>query len=380
MINLKKLVCVLGVAVVLAGVGLSVFSPVASAQSNLPGTPASESAEREPGFELLPGATPDLDTFVPLSITLSPVTLSLETNPGETKTTEIKIRNNSIQPELLTISVGTFTADASGERPVITDIAEGDEFINWVSFSEPEFEVPPNEWKTIQVTFAPPANAALSYYYALSVRRVKEPVVAGQTTLTGMPTILMLTSVVSPNARKELEIVSVSQKSPFVEFLPQYFDIKVKNKGNVHVVPFGNIFIDNGSKKDVAILAINPGRNAILPQTERVYRVKWNEGFPTFIDREADAKAKAEGKPARPEGSSFRVLGLEFDLNRAAQFRVGRFISNVLLVYDNGERDVPIESKISFWVFPVRLVVVALLIPIVPAVLVYTAMRKKRRD
>jgi hypothetical protein len=46
-----------------------------------------------------------------------------------------------------------------------------------------------------------------------------------------------------------------------------------------------------------------------------------------------------------------------------------------VLVYDNGQRDVPMEAYVSFWIIPWRLIIYALLLILGPALAVYFFMR-----
>ena len=53
------------------------------------------------------------------------------------------------------------------------------------------------------------------------------------------------------------------------------------------------------------------------------------------------------------ESSTLKWNFSEFD-----KFRLGKYTAHLLFIYDNGERDIPVESKISFWVIPWRLILV----------------------
>jgi hypothetical protein len=58
---------------------------------------------------------------------------------------------------------------------------------------------------------------------------------------------------------------------------------------------------------------------------------------------------------------------------------MGKYTAHMLLVYDNGERDIPIEAAVSFWIVPWRLIGGILLAIITPAVLVYLIMKFRYR-
>jgi len=258
----------------------------------------------------------------PINLTLSPVTLYLQTDPGVPVKTEIKLRNNNTETETLKIEIGTFSAGPDGQTPVLREPTANDEFISWLVVEDTDFTLNAGEWKTIPVTFSPPSEASLSYYYSLIVSRQNVAINPGETVVEGAPAMLVLTTVNSPFAQRTLEVTSFKATYPLLEYLPQEFQVTVKNTGNVHLAPSGNIFIDAGSKKDVAILSFNPTSGSILPQSERTYTVQWKEGFPVYevsTDKNDNGGTK-----------------LKWDFSTANTFRIGKYTANLLMVYDNG--------------------------------------------
>lgn len=290
---------------------------------------------------------------VPLNLTISPVTLTLEAQPGQVINAPFKIKNNGTEPEKLQITLGTFTADETGQRPKLLDPKPEDTFMAWLTVDQPTFELAANEWKTVTLTFSPPADAALSYFYTVKVARTAVGSQPGQTVIHGAPALLVLTTVKSPNVKKEMQLTSFRAMTPIVSSLPQTFEFTVNNTGNVHAVPTGTIFIDGEGKKDIAVLPVNPGNNTVLPSSQRAYTVTWSD-------------------PA-PENPRTGVMAWLF--GQPGPIRWGKYTAHLLLVYDNGERDVPIESFVSFWVIPWQTLLTRVLLPIIPAIGVYLFMR-----
>lgn len=277
----------------------------------------------------------------PLSLTVSPITLNLQTDPGVTKDSEMKVRNNGTAPESVTLRVGTFRADPSGNKPLFIDGKPEDVYLSWLQIPTEPITIQGGEWKTIPIRFSPPEDAALSYYYTIIVERTVVAKQEGATTLAGAPAILVLANVNSPFAKRELALESFTVKRSFLEFLPQEFSVSIQNTGNVHVTPTGNIFIDGRGEKDLAVISFNPNQATILPDSARTYSVEWNDGFPNYVAKQENGKEV--GKK------------LNIDFSTTDRFRIGRYTAHLLLVYDNGERDVPVESFVSFWVIPWRI-------------------------
>ena len=53
-------------------------------------------------------------------------------------------------------------------------------------------------------------------------------------------------------------------------------------------------------------------------------------------------------------------MELKWDWGQASKLRWGKYTAKMLLIYDDGQRDVPIEGEVSFWVVPWRLIGVVL--------------------
>lgn len=284
-----------------------------------------------------------------INLTLSPVFINLATNPGEPVSSQIKITNNNNFTEFLQLDLAKFEAAAGGERPQLLDIDPSnpeDEFVNWISFSEDQFTVDPLQTKTIRFTISPPSEAALGYYYATIVNRIQEREPgARQTVVTGAPAVLTLLEVRSPQAKRELQLLDFKTDRLFYEYLPVEFQIKLKNTGNIHIVPAGDVFIDWGSRKDVAVLLANEKRSNILPQSERILTASWDDGFAVRVPKIKDDKIVTDD-----QGRT--VYETRYDLTKAHKFRIGKYTAHLLMVYDSGERDIPLEAAVSFWVVP----------------------------
>ncbi len=297
-----------------------------------------------------------------ISLTLSPVFLNLVTDPGERVTSQFRVTNNNNFREYLEISVKKFIPSPSGDSPVIQDATNEDEFVDWVEFSEQQFTLDPNQTKTVRFTVSPPKEANLGYYYSFVVQRIASqeksgvgPAIAGSTALP------VLLEVKSPNAKREVQIVDFKTDKLFYEYLPTNFVLTLKNTGNVHIAPSGDIFIDSMWNKEVAIVSANKGRGNILPNSQRNYTSTWDEGFAVRT-----AKTK-DGKTLKNDKGEIEYE-IKYDFTKANEFRFGKYTANLILVYDNGERDIPLEAQVSFWVIPWKILGVGLIIVVLALV------------
>lgn len=291
-----------------------------------------------------------------INLTLTPTFVNLVTDPGESVDTSIRITNNNNFTEYLQIEIRTFEPSNDGNSPVIRPLGEGDDFGEWVSFSEEEFSVDPNEVKVVDVEINPPADSSLGYYYAFIITRQNSEEVDGNAAVAGGTAVLALLEVRSENAKRELQIEDFKPKKLFYEYLPAELDITVRNNGNIHAVPVGDIFIDSMTTKEVASAPVNSGRGNILPQSTRTYTVNFDDGFAVRT-----AKTDKDGNVVRDRNGNIEYT-TKFDFSKMDKFRIGKYEANVILVYDNGERDVPIQATVSFWIIPWKIIGGALIV------------------
>ena len=294
-----------------------------------------------------------------LSLLTSPLPIIAKTTPGVPVTTDIKIRNTGTGEETLKVSLMKFEAYEDTGKPALLDPEPSDEFIKWVSFSENTFKVAPGEWKTVQATIAPPKEAAFGYYYAFVFARANENLTAEErlTALNGGTAVLALLDVDVPGAKREVTLDKFSLDKKVYEFLPATFSVTLKNGGNVHGAPRGNIFIDKGDTKDIALLEVNKEKGNILPSSKRTFQAEWSEGFPKYVPKIVDGK---EVKNSKGETE----MELKWNFNDLSQLRFGRYTAKLLMIYDDGTHDVPLEGEVSFWVIPWRIIALGLVVGI----------------
>lgn len=297
-------------------------------------------------FSLILFAAPAHAQSDSMKLTLSPIFITLTADPGSSSSGQISVRNDGTETENLNVGVKKFTASTDGESPLIIDPGKEDEFISWIRFNRTSLRIPPGRSQTVSFTITPPKEASLGYYYLVAFSRVSlQGAEKNSVSLSGVPAVPVLLEVRSPNAQRELSITKFKTSQWMYEYLPTTFELTIENKGNVHVSPVGDIFIDQGRKKTIASMPINPGRGNVLPGTKRTFFVVWEDGFPL------KQKTTKNGALMRNKDGSF-VTKAVWDFSNVDAFRIGRYTAHVIVLYDNGQRDVPIESQTTFWVLP----------------------------
>jgi hypothetical protein len=296
----------------------------------------------------LTSAPPALAAPSGVNLTTSPLPINLSMNPGTSVSTDLRIQNSSNQTQQIKVSLMKFSAYGETGKPALQARQPGDDYFDWVSFSPSVFTAPPNQWSTVKMTIAAPQSAAFGYYYAVVFTPTDQTPSGKGNVLVGSSAILVLLDVKSPNARRSARIANFSIDHKIYEFLPVDFSVRLHNDGNVHLLPAGSIYIKRGSKQ-VAVLDFNPSHGNILPNSYRVYNSSWSDGFPVYVNKEDNGRVVSgkNGQPART---------LKWDLSKIPRLKFGHYTANLLAAYDNGQRDVPLEASVSFWVVPWRII------------------------
>jgi hypothetical protein len=319
-------------------------------------------------FVVMPGGA-GAAAAKPLNLITSPLPIDLVIDPGHSQTTDIKVKQNSGDTEKLKVSLMKFGAYGDAGKPQLLDRAPGDDYFDWVKFDKTTFDAPDNVWQTIHMTINVPKTAAFGYYYAVVFSRVGDDSrqTGNTNSINGGSAVLVLLDANVPGAKRQVAVTSITSVHNVYEFLPATFNVKLRNTGNVHVVPHGTIFIMKG-KTQIAALDLNDEQGNILPSSNRIYLAEWTDGFPHYEQVVEDGKVKLDNnqKPVMKlvwgdSGSGGKLF--------QPHIRMGHYTAHLVAVYDDGTRDVPLEAEVSFWVIPWKLFL-GLILGIIAIVLV----------
>ena len=160
----------------------------------------------------------------------------------------------------------------------------------------------------------------------------------------GENTGVLLLVTVPGDIRENAELLEFSLASgkkvynrPPVEFL-----VRIKNEGNVHFKPLGEITINGWAGEKTAVPA-NPKRGNVLPKSIRAFHPLW------------------EG--AVEKGGFMQELKNEWKY-----FGFGRYNAHLDMVWGSG--DERFVGNVKFWVIPWRLIIVGLIVLIIILLLI----------
>ncbi len=273
-----------------------------------------------------------------LDLTVNPPVIELSSVPGSTITDRFRLRNNTASSLKINITLYKL---APGTLNQVTPqpLTENDEIASWVTINPTQVEAKPGEWTDINYSISIPDSGAFGHYFAFRLTPDQQIIEEVQGTKLQAEIIIPTLLTIKKDGLKAAATL-LSFKVPLInEYLPVNFIANIENQGNVHVKPRGNIFIRSSHNQDVAILEINRDLGSVLPGTNRNFDANWDDGFFVRTIQE-DGKTK-----------------LSINWDKLSKFRLGKYTADLLMVYDNGTRDVPLTQTISFWVIPYKLLI-----------------------
>ena len=275
-------------------------------------------------------------------VTVSPVFFDLSVNPGGSISDTIRVRNNSDTPLPVKVEVKRMTGDETGALTFNDENSDGS--LNWITFPETNITLTPLEYTNIPFTINVPEDAAYGYYYTINLTQQGASQETSGAAISGAAAVPILLNVRKDGAQAKIEIESFEVAKYLNETLPVNFSVKLANTGNVHVRPRGNIFISGSGQENITSIDINPNGAAIIPDTTREFEASWFDGF---IVREV----VMDGDQPKVDENGNPQTHLKINWNKLTDMRFGKYTANLLVVYDDGTRDVPIEASKSSGLF-----------------------------
>lgn len=316
-----------------------------------------------------------------LDLTISPPVIELNVNPGDKIKDKFKVRNNLTNAVGLSVDVKKLSSDSISGEPVPAEPTASDEFVSWIKVDSSNFSVLPKEWKEVNFSIDVPTNAAYGYYYVLRITPTGDIKLNGSgAKVNGEVLVVILLNVKKDGAIAKGKITEFKPSTFIGEYLPVDFSIKVKNEGNVHIKPTGNIFIRSFHQKDIDLLTVNGGRATVLPGGSRTFTASWGKGFLVKVP-------VVEGDKPKLDKNGNIVTKLQINWDHLTEFRFGKYTASMLLVYDSGKRDETLEAVTTFWLIPytaigiifVSLVILIILIRFLLRWYISRELRKQRK-
>jgi hypothetical protein len=318
-----------------------------------------------------------------MGITISPVKYEYDAEPGEVITGKLKFFNVTNSPKTIYLRTLNFVPIGETGYPGFISEEEDDypyeeSLKDWIELEVDQLKVDPvtddrniPEIMTFQIKV--PENAAAGGHYAGIVESLKPK--DQQTELEGSGMVITPESacLIILNVRGEVTRKASSEQfyvtDPFkkekkpmklFEYPPVMFVSRVRNQGNTHIKPQGNVFLYKGDKQ-IATFKINESEGNVLKDSVRRFEMdQW--GNNAFITREA--VKDEEGKFVEDDEGNIKTK-LKFNWDGITKFAIGKYEARLALVYDGEEGKQVVRDSVTFWIIPWKLILLVILIVVV---------------
>lgn len=279
-----------------------------------------------------------------LALTISPVKLEVNGDPGQVLTGEIELFNEQTESKSLYSSYENFEPSGDTGSPKFVGGATG--LATWISLTS-NVVIEPNQTVKVPYTITIPADTEPGGYFSAVFWSEDNPAATegGEVSIGGKLGVLILLRV-NGDIKEAAGISNFGiGGSRWVTQLPVSFVYRFKNDGADRVVPIGNIEIKNIFGGVTAVLPANENEGSVLPNSIRKFQTLW--GVP-----------KKDG-----EGSGF------FTVARAqlADFHFGMYSANLSLTY-GGTNQIATDSFYFFFI-PWQLLIVVTVVLVILGVL-----------
>lgn len=212
------------------------------------------------------------------ALEIAPPVLQLKADPGEVIKTNIKVRDIATTSLLVSSQVNDFTANGEDGTPkVLVDSGEKSPYsiIDWVAPIAP-MTLKSKQVQEIPVTISVPSNAAPGGYYGVIRFTATAPDIDQSGVALSASLGAMVFIRVNGNAKESMSIQDFYASKDgghgwFFDSIPLDLAVRIKNEGNVHEQPIGQILITDMFGKPAVSVNVNlEGRN-VLPGTVRKF-------------------------------------------------------------------------------------------------------------
>lgn len=215
------------------------------------------------------------------TLTISPPRFELFGNPGDTVVEKLRVRNDGTASLSYNAQVEDFKALDDEGGVALIDPSNPDDNDNtyalakWITVEPARFTLEGGKDKTLEVAIKIPKTAEPGGHFAsVLIRRAGTATPGGASVETRVGSLILLR--VSGTSTENASIDFFKTKETMQQYGPVVFELRVKNDGNVHILPTGKIVVTNifGKKvgEDIPLIG-----NNVLPGAARIMRMSWDQ-------------------------------------------------------------------------------------------------------
>jgi hypothetical protein len=242
-----------------------------------------------------------------VSFSVSPSIFDMTANPSQTWQSTLRVINVNSFELIVYIDIANFIPKDEGGVPkfipIDKSVSEQATFAEWISTVK-EITIPPEQTVEIPLKIQVPSDASPGGHYAAVM--VSTRPTSAQDNTNNVQTAQIISSLiflrVTGDITENSTIRSFRTADYFISRPETNFEIRIENKGNVHVQPQGEIKIFNMWGQERGIVPINQQTlfGNVLPNSVRKFSFSWkSEWSITDIGRYRAVATMAYGVDTR---------------------------------------------------------------------------------
>jgi hypothetical protein len=217
-----------------------------------------------------------------ITVTPSIIRLDLESDAPQA---EIYYKNNTRAALELKFSAQDFSETEETGRIRFLDEKEAENYqyslASWIIFERQSISLLPGEEQAVKVSIDKDRLTPGGHYASIQAEIV-QPEEEGQVPIKGILSTLIFVRTSTGNERENMSLETHQMQKNFLGF-PQGLSIRLKNSGNVELVPYGLIEIRDMFGNVVAKGILNEGSLIILPQSIRRFDIQITRIYPLLF-------------------------------------------------------------------------------------------------
>jgi hypothetical protein len=216
------------------------------------------------------------------ALEIGPTVITLQANPGETIVAKINVRNVSSGDLVVQGEVNDFVASGEDGIPkiLLEDNQEKDDnpysIQNWIS-PIPQYTMVPKQIENMSIIISVPENATPGGYYGVIRFTGTPPELEGTGVSLSASIGSLLLLRVNGQVQENLSIEQFyatqnkGEARSLFEIKPIDFVVRLRNEGNIHQAPTGQISITDMFDTKIAAVNVNLGEFNVLPNSIRKF-------------------------------------------------------------------------------------------------------------
>ena len=219
-------------------------------------------------------------------IQVSPALVELNAERGKTYMLTLKVVNVTLTKLVYTTNVNDFNSNSeTGAANVLleSNLPKSASVIDWVSVLS-GFTLDTRESRTLTAEVTIPNDAEPGGHYGVIRFTGQAPELSGTGVGLSASTGMLLLIRVSGDIKESSTLASFytangGNQTSFFEAPPIGFVTRIKNDGNIHVKPVGNIDIRDAFGNSVATIPVNDTKSNLLPSSIRRFDNEYKGGW-----------------------------------------------------------------------------------------------------